>query len=290
MTAFKKPASPLSLRQLFPDPGTATLEGLYLSSDLRHRIEDDQTFVYSNFVTSLDGRIAITDPDTGKTAIPDATANPRDWRLLLELAAPADAVIVSGRYMRQLDSGDAQADPPLEGSVPEDVLAFRKRLALNAQPALVVISNSLNLPDGLATHLRARPVYVATRRGADTQAIERLVDQGIEVLQVGDEGVNGGELVEALKRRGLRLIYSIAGPHVMHTLLSAGVLNRLYLTTVLRVISGRDYATFAKGPELDPAYDFSLSAMYLDPHGPNGVQQMLQVFDARSPSRDHPAD
>ncbi len=280
MTAADKSDTSRALCQLYPEPDEAQLEGLYLSNDLRRRIRDDRTFVYSNFVTSLDGRIAVTDPATGKVDIPDATANPRDWRLLLELAAPADAVVVSGRYMRQLESGDAQADPPLEGDVPAELLVFRKNLALTAQPALVVVSNSLNLPDDLTTHLRVRPVYVATRRGADPVAVRKLTDAGVTVLQVGDDAVDGGELVGALKQHGLRLIYSIAGPHVMHTLLSAGVLDRLYLTTVLRVLSGRDYATFAKGAVLQPAADFSLSALYLDPEGPDGVQQMLQVFDA----------
>lgn len=273
-------SAPLSLRRLYPGHADAPLEGLYLGSDLRRHVDDGKVFVYSNFVTSLDGRIAITDPDTGKSEIPDATANPRDWRLLLELAAPADAIIVSGRYMRQLADGEAQAEPPLEGDVPDDLLAFRKNLALNAQPALVVVSHSLNLPEGLATHLRSRPVYVATGRSADPGEIARLEEAGVVVLKVGDDQVDGAELISALKEEGLRLIYSIAGPSVMHTLLDAGVLDRLYLTTVLRVLSGQDYATFAKGPKLAPAADFELTSLYLDPHGPGAGGQLLQIYDA----------
>lgn len=277
---------PLSLRRLYPDRADSPLKGLYLGGDLRRRVVDGNVFVYSNFVTSLDGRIAITDPDTGKSEIPDATANPRDWRLLLELATPADAIIVSGRYMRQLAEGEAQAEPPLEGDVPDDLLAFRKNLALNAQPALVVVSHSLNLPEGLATHLRARPVYVATGRRADPHRVARLQDAGVVVLKVGDAQVDGAELIAALKAEGLRLIYSIAGPRVMHTLLVAGVLDRLYLTTVLRVLSGEDFATFAKGPKLAAAADFELTSLYLDPHGPGAGGQLLQVYDAVDAGRD----
>ena len=76
------------------------------------------------------------------------------------------------------------------------------------------------------------------------------------------------------------LVFCI-GYETLHTLLEAKVLRRLYLTTVLRVISGEHYATMAKGKRLDIPYDFELAALYLDEKGPDGVQQLLQVFDLR---------
>ena len=68
----------------------------------------------------------------------------------------------------------------------------------------------------------------------------------------------------------------------MHTLLEARVLRRLYLTTVLRVLGGKHYATMARGEQLDAPYDFELAALYLGEMGPDGVQQLLQVFDHRT--------
>lgn len=273
-----------SLQMLYPAPGDAPLEGLYLSRDLRRHARADRCYVYSNFVTSLDGRIAVADRAGGAPEIPQDTANPRDWRLLLELAAPADAVIVSGRYVRQLADGTAQAEPPLQGDVPSDILDFRAALGLPAQPALVVVSNSLDLPVALADRLQSRAVIVVTSDGAGERAARRLTDAGIELVRAGDRAVDGRRLVDALARRGHRLVYSIAGPAVMHTLLEARTLHALYLTTVLRVLSGSRYATLAQGAPLAPAYDFELASMCLDPHGPDGVQQLLQVYRAcRSP-------
>ena len=84
----------------------------------------------------------------------------------------------------------------------------------------------------------------------------------------------------ALAKRDLKLIYSIAGPAVLHMLLAARVLRRRYLTTVLRVIGGEDYATMTHGARLKPPYDFRLAALYLDPAGgPGETEQLLQVFE-----------
>lgn len=271
------------LRALFPAPGDRSLEGLYLSDELRHCLPAGGSFVYSNFITSLDGRIAIAKGDSVDTVIPGETANPRDWRLLLELAAPADAIIVSGRFLRQLAEGSAQACPPLECEVPEDIIAFRHKTGLPPQPAMVIVSNSLDLPSSQLTRYRDRKVIVATSDAASRGTVAEIKGLGVDLIRAGNERVDGEQLISGLLARDLRLIYSIAGPAVMHTLLRAGVLGRLYLTTVLRILSGKDYASLIEGGLLDPPYDFELNALYLDDHGPDGVQQLLQVFDRRRP-------
>ena len=48
------------LQSLFPQSQKRQLKGLYLCSDLRRHVKDGDVFVYSNFITSLDGRIAIS--------------------------------------------------------------------------------------------------------------------------------------------------------------------------------------------------------------------------------------
>jgi riboflavin biosynthesis pyrimidine reductase len=266
------------VRQLYPLPERAPLAGLYLAHDLRSCVDGDTAYVYSNFIASLDGRIAVARAGDGSTEVPRETANSRDWRLLLELAAPADALIVSGRFVRELASGSAQSAPPLEGDVPAELLNWRREQGLTAQPALVVVSNSLVLPVESLLQ-RERQIVVITSEAAPADRARSLEARGIEVIRAGGQQVDGRRMVAALAGRDLKLIYSVAGPAVMHTLLEARVLHRLYLTTVLRVLSGEGYATLAQGPQLDPAYDFELSSLYLDPCGPDGVGQLLQVFD-----------
>jgi riboflavin biosynthesis pyrimidine reductase len=270
-----------SLQELYPVPGRKPLEGLYLCNDLRRCLSGGGACVYSNFIASLDGRIAIASGAGGQLQVPQATTNPRDWRLFLELLAAADAILVSGRYLRELDQSAAQALPPLEGELPDDLAAYRKQAGLPEVPALVVVSNSLDFPLDRLADYRRRPVLVATGAGAGDDGVRRLDREGIDVVRAGRSRVDGKDLVDALEKQGLKLVYSIAGPGVLHTLLEAGMLRRLYLTTVLRLLSGTHYATMARGEPLEPARDFSLSALYLDDHGPDGVQQLLQVYDRR---------
>jgi riboflavin biosynthesis pyrimidine reductase len=131
------------------------------------------------------------------------------------------------------------------------------------------------------TRLADRRVIVATIDEASPAAMNRARDAGAEVLPLGSGSVDGRRLVAALVERQIRLIYSTAGPAVLHMLLSSGVLQRLYLTTVLRILAGDAYATLARGAQLDPPYDFELAALYLDRHGPDGVPQCMQVYDRR---------
>ena len=271
------------LLSLYPETSHHELEGLYLSSELRNLVSENYVYVYSNFITSLDGRIAVAHTETGEPVIPQDTANSRDWRLLLELAAPADAIITSGRYLRQLDQDQAQAPPPFDDKTPADIMTFRERLGLPSQPALVIVSNSLELPVKQLHHYRGdRTVIVATSEASMSRKKKQLINEGITVIPAGKSSVDGKLLVEALQQLNLKLVYSIAGPAVMHMLLEARVLQRLYLTTVLRVLSGTDYTTMASGSQLDPPYDFRLTELFLDNNGPDGVQQLLQVFDRRT--------
>ena len=269
------------LAMIYPTPARVSLPGLYLAEDLRALIPEVGAYVYTNFITSLDGRIAVARADSDRLAVPRQTANARDWRLLLELAAPADAIVVSGRYIRQLADGSAQAWPPFTGDAPSDLLAFRSRQGLAEQPALVILSRSLELPLAALERLADRRLAVATVDQAPVEAEQEVARSGAEVLRLGSGSVDGRRLLAALDHRGIRLIYSTAGPEVLHMLLSAGVLQRLYLTTVLRMLAGDDYATLVRGARLVPPYDFQLSALYLDQQGPDGVQQLMQVYDRR---------
>ncbi|MET0065297.1 MAG: dihydrofolate reductase family protein [Candidatus Thiodiazotropha sp.] len=270
------------LLELYPHSGSKPLPGLYLGQDLRNILDaSPEPLVYTNFVTSLDGRIALVDRDSGISEVPEETANPRDWRLLQELAAPADAIVMSGRYLRDLASGNAQALPPFSGELPEDIGAYRKQLGLDDKPALVFVSGSLDLPEKALDRLADRKIMVATGKHPPDK-LAFLKDRGIGVLSSATQQVSGGWLVKALSGEGLRLIYSIAGPGIMHTLVSAGVLWRIYLTTVTRVLGGEAFATLTRGAKLQPVRDFELTALYLDRYAPDTAQQLLQVYTRKA--------
>ncbi len=269
------------LLRLYPTPAEMlALRGLYLAHDLR-AAAGGGPFVYTNFVASLDGRIAQLDPVTRRRRVPPAIANARDWRLYQELAAQADAVVTTARHLRAAVA-----------ALPADLLAldpelrdWRQARQLTAEPVLAVLSARLDIPVQQLPERHRRRLLVITGAAADAQARQRLTQAGVEVMAVGKgEHPSGHELLAALAGRGLPLLYSVAGPRVHRLLLDARVIDRLYLTTVLRALGGETVDTLVEGPALAPPIGFVTETLYLDPHGPGDVEQLFLCLRRHEPS------
>lgn len=270
-----------SLLRLYPNPGEyAPLQGLYL--DKLNAPDPDRLFVYSNYVVSLDGRIAVTDADTGHKVVPSATANPRDWRLFQELAAQADVLLTSGRYLRDLAAGRAQDILPVSPK-PEfaDLIAYRIERGMRDQPDIAVFSASLDVPIPAELLYQKRNIRVYVPADADENGIKQLEDHGATVIPVASRGrVCGREVVDHLQQTGYRRAYAVTGPFVLHTLVEAGALDSLFLTFAFRLLGGRDATTIMDGPLLERPPGFDLAWMYLDPIGHDAPQAFCR-FDRR---------
>lgn len=269
------------IMRLYPPPQhTRSLLGTYLADDLRQSAAADrQTYVYANFVTSLDGRIAVADA-RGGLIVPSETANARDWRLFQELAVQADLIISSGRYLRDYAAGKAQEilrvydDPQFA-----DLRDWRRAHDLTAQPALAIISNSLDFPIPPALTAGDRQVVVCTTDRADAARIREIEAHGVPVVVADSDQVTGDWLVRAMADLGYHVIYSAAGPRVLHLLLVASVVDRLYLTLTPRLLAGAPFASILEGSRLDPAAGLRLHSAYLDPHGVAGLGQLFLAYD-----------
>lgn len=272
------------ITRLWPNPSIQTpLHGLYLRLPLLPPNWQGQTFVYSNFVTSVDGRIALPDTNnTGLTVVPDTIANPRDWRLFQELAAHADLLITSGGYLREFAAGLAQDSLPISADPPyADLLEWRRGQGLPAQPDVAVLSNSLDfiLPD--AWFEDGRRVFVLTTTDPATAAALQLQAQGVELLSFPGTAVSGRATVDFLMAQGYRRVYSVGGPYVLRTLLADDVLDTLFLTTVPRLIGGTGGPGILEGLPLDCPVDLQLSSLYYDSCAHDGVGQLLARYDRR---------
>jgi riboflavin biosynthesis pyrimidine reductase len=271
-----------SIIRLFPLPSQEfPLKGLYLSHNLRENNRDSgRSFVYSNYVASLDGRIAVPHPTKVGMMVPDQITNPRDWRLFQELAVQADIIITSGRYLRDYAEGRAQEilrvydDPQFT-----DLKDWRTERSLSPQPDLAVISGSLDFPVPPALIHGDRNIVVITTNRADPVRIKALERQTGKVIIAGEGSVNGYRLVESLLEMGYRTIYNATGPKVLHLLLAAGVLDRLYLSFVNRLLGGSPFSSIVEGGPLDPPADFILNTIYLDPHALNGLGQLFTSYN-----------
>ncbi len=270
------------LTRLYPQPPAEfQLEGLYLGQDLRQYTGPGKSpFVYSNYITSLDGRIAVPNPSKSELVVPKAITNPRDWRLFQELAIQADILITSGRYLRQYERGEVQEiltvfDEPRFS----DLMEWRLEAGLSPRPDLVVISASLDFPIPPTLTAEGRRVIVLTVEAAGRQRVESLKKQAGEVYIAGERRVSGREALKRLSELGYKLIYNATGPKVLHLLLKDGVLDRLYLSFASRILGGDPYSSIVEGDLLDPPQNFRLNSLYYDPHALNGLGQLFCSYD-----------
>ncbi len=262
------------VQRILPEPGEAEpLQGLYLNAELPESGRLGP-FVYGNFVTTLDGRISLHDENTGVEGVPSSIADPRDWRLFQELAARADALITSGRYLRDLKAGTAQDVLPLgTGPAFADLRQWRHDQGLPAQPAVMVLSASLDFEPPAQLLEQQRRMVVLTTEDADADRAARLTEQGLEVLRICPGArVGGAEAIRAIGELGYKRIYSVTGPWVFHSLVEARALDALFLTWRQRIVGGQQFSTITSGTQLNPPADFRLHWMYRDLQ-PHSVEQ-----------------
>lgn len=263
-----------SVTRLLPSPPDETaLHGLYLGHDLRRLAADaGRPLVVANFVASLDGRIATARGDGPGLTVPANIANARDWRLFQELAVQADVVISSGRYLRDYAAGRAQEilrvydDPRFQ-----DLRDWRTSRGLPPQPDLAVISASLDFPIPAALAGAGRRIVVFTAESADPARRRELERQTGRVIVAGQQEVGGARLLAAMTELGYGVVYSAAGPRVLHLLLADDLLDRLYLTVVGRLLGGAPFASIVEGDLFQSPVDMQLNSVYHDSHNPGQI-------------------
>ncbi len=266
------------IQQLYPTCRTLPFPGVYLAHDLRALANAREgPLVYANYVASLDGRIALPAPD-GRLGVPRSLANERDWRLFQELAAQADLILSTGRYLRDWAAGRAQEILQVDDPRFADLRDWRVSHGLSPQPDLVFISNTLDFPVPEVLHAGGRRALVVTSERADPRRVQEMEDRVGPVIRAGKSRVEGRAMVDALYSRGYRVIYCAAGPKVLHTLAADQVLDRLYLTLVSRLLGGERFATLLEGSMLTPPLDGRLEALYHDPEAPEGVGQLFLCY------------
>ena len=239
--------------------------GLYLDLNLHREAGEDDVFIYSNYIASLDGRISQFNSLTGDYEVPKTLANERDWRLYQELAAQSDILITSARYFRQLSKGRAQDMLPV-GSGFEELKQWRLKQGLKLQPDVAILSRSLDIPAHTLQQLSDRSIYVITSESAPLDKRAILESQGVTVISAGDSTVEGVRLREALIACGFRSAYMIAGPEVHRTLIGADALNTLFLTTRFTLMGSEKSHGFCEG-ELSLPHLLTLERLYHDEVG-----------------------
>jgi len=244
--------------------GERPLAGLYLDLKLHREAEADDLLIYSNYISSVDGRISLSMDASHATQVPADIINRRDWRLYQELAAQADVMITSARYFRQLAQGNAQDLLPVGGEDEyADLRDWREQQGLKPQPDVLILSNSLDIPVSTLKKLTDRRVLICTGQQADSERVAELEAAGASLFVLDSERVSGADVKALLLAEAYRSAYLIAGPKVHQTMIADKVLNYLFLTTRLRLIAGNHFDTILSD-EIGGAVDLQLRSLYLD--------------------------
>lgn len=271
-----------TVQRLYPPPFDAVpLKGLYLQQRLHEQGAPAKPFIYANFLSSLDGRIALEDNATGDFYLPKSLTTPDDFRLFLELEAQADCLITHGGYLRALAEGRLGNILQI-GCQPEhgDLADWRLQQGLTPQPAVVIASASLDFPMPTSLKAHAQPVYIVTGNDADPARMAYWQAQGYEVLRVGTgRWAEGGPLVRALGDKGYRSIYLIAGPHMLDTMVRDGQLQRLYQTITHQLMGGEVFRTLVPGPVFGAAGHLKMLALYYDADSHGKAGQWFAQFE-----------
>lgn len=185
--------------------------------------------VYSNFVETLDGVVAIPELERSNALVADESED--DKFLMGLLRAFADVVLIGTGTL--LASPKGRWRPA--GVYPAGKAAFaelRERLGKPEHPAVAVVTTGASLD---VTHPVLEDAVVLTTAGGASK-LEGVVPNVI-VVNDGD-WVDLRVALELLRSRGHSLVLAEAGPTTFGELLAQGLVDELFLT-VAPVLAGR---------------------------------------------------
>jgi riboflavin biosynthesis pyrimidine reductase len=187
--------------------------------------------VYANFVSTIDGVVAIPALRRSNRLISDASEP--DRFVLGLLRAGADAVLVGSGTLRGSPRWQAQgAFFPAASSFRE----LRRLLGRVGEPEVAIVTASGSI-DPAHPALREGALVLTTARGAATLE-GQLADTSQLVVLPGSDRVDARAVVDFLRSRGHERILSEAGPTLFGSLASAGLVDELFLT-VSPLLAGR---------------------------------------------------
>jgi riboflavin biosynthesis pyrimidine reductase len=178
--------------------------------------------VRTNMVLSLDGATAF---DGATRPLSDDT----DLWLLNHLRGYADVLVVGAGTVRAEGYGPVRLDA--------EQREYRTHHGYAEDPPLAIVSARADLDRGLPVFGGdgPRPLLVTGERSR--QQAERLADVA-DVVIAGDEQVDPGRLVAALRERGLRRILCEGGPSLLETFIAHDLVEDYCLSLAPRLAGG----------------------------------------------------
>jgi riboflavin biosynthesis pyrimidine reductase len=224
-------------------PALAARYGARLAIPLR----TDRPTIVANFVESLDGVVALNDPGqpTGGGEISGFFEPDRFVMGLLR--ALADAVVVGAGTVRNAPTHE-WTPRRVDRTHAADYEAWRRELGLAPQPTTVIVTATGDIDPGHpALAADDVPVIILTTEHGGRFLAELDLPAHVRV-EIGPAGerVPPDAVLDLLRREGTTFALCEGGPHLMGDLLSADLVDELFLTLAPQVIGrARDHQRFA---------------------------------------------
>jgi riboflavin biosynthesis pyrimidine reductase len=212
------------VRQLIPEVRDLSPEDLF---DL---YDEPGPYLRANFVSSVDGAIAIEGRSGG-------LGSPADKAAFRALRATCDAVVVGAGTLRAENYGAVRFGAA--------AAAWREAHGYHPSPPVVVVSRSGELGSG---RVLEGPVLLSAPKGPE----------GVELVPTDPV-----ELVADLHARGLTRLLCEGGPALLTTLLKADLVDDLFLTLSPQLVGTGPYMVHG----LDAPYPLQLVSLLHDDPG-----------------------
>lgn len=179
-------------------------------------------YVRANMVCSLDGAISVDGRSGG-------LGSSGDKAVFTALRGVADVVLVAAGTVAAEDYGAAEPNP--------DFVERRAERGQAAAPVLAVVTGRLSLDPGSAV-ARAPGTIVLTCETAPEDRRRALEAAGAEVVDCGRDSVDLAAGVKVLAEKGLSRVLCEGGPSLLGSVVAAGLLDELCLTTSPTLVAG----------------------------------------------------
>ena len=204
------------------------------------KLQPDRPTIVGNFVSSLDGVVALGQSEANSGGGEISGFSDADRCMMALLRCLADVVVVGAGTLR-VGRRHVWNAAHLQPALADAFAAWRSELRLAPQPTTIVVTASGDL-DAKHSGLNAPDVpviVVTTQAGADRlAALSFSPNVRIEALGEGSR-VPAGALLEVIRDTGARLALCEGGPHLFGEILRARLVDELFLTVAPQVI-GRD--------------------------------------------------
>jgi 5-amino-6-(5-phosphoribosylamino)uracil reductase len=208
------------MRRLLPDPGPADPTQLIPDLGLAERATAERPYVIANFVSSVDGRATFNGGSTG-------LGDDGDKAIFRSLRGCADAIMAGTGTLAAEHYGALGRDPT--------VAAVRERLGLPAQPPLVTVTRSGQIPRIPLLDDPGSTVIVYS--GAEPDLAETQAT--VHVVRREPDQLTMTEVLRDLRtEHGVRLLLCEGGPSVFGRLIAEAVADELFLTVAAKLAGG----------------------------------------------------